>query len=230
MTNTPVIPAASSEKLVNLEDLISRTIKNFIASEEFSKRLHEIIDEAMNKKITQLEEKVTVLKKENSELKKENCDMKGVVNDLEQYGRRSNLRIFGLGKSQVHGNNLEEKVLNVFTQAVRVNVTPQDIEACHYLDKNETSVIVKFVSRKTRDAVFRNKKNLKGSKITITEDLTRSNYKLFKKCQEEYGKGKVWTWYGKIKVADANNQVKTVRNDQDVPDDNDSTFTSTSHE
>ena len=71
-------------------------------------------------------------------------------NDLEQYGRRSNLDITGIPDG-VSDKNLEEKVIQVLRE-IQVNVSSSDIERCHHIGKSKNSskktTIVRFVNRK----------------------------------------------------------------------------------
>ena len=58
-------------------------------------------------------------------------------NDLEQYGRRSNLDITGIPDG-VSDKNLEEKVIQVLRE-IQVNVSSSDIERCHHIGKSKNS-------------------------------------------------------------------------------------------
>ena len=53
--------------------------------------------------------------------------------------------------------------------------------------------IVRFARMRKRMEVFRNKKNLKGKKITITESLTTMRVSLLERARKKYGVGNVWT-------------------------------------
>ena len=62
-------------------------------------------------------------------------------------------------------------------------------------------LLVKLSNERIKDIVFRNKKELKGSGITITEFLTPTRSALLKKCYDEIPANKsIWTDNGRILV------------------------------
>ncbi|KAK8775094.1 hypothetical protein V5799_010371, partial [Amblyomma americanum] len=90
--------------------------------------------------------------------------LKRQINDLEQYGRRQNLEIHGLKYTE------NEKVLAVVNDlALSLSlepVTESEIEGVHRLPqrKNEDKtppVLIRFVSRKTKDQWLAKVKDLK---------------------------------------------------------------------
>ena len=81
--------------------------------------------------------------------------------------------------------------------------------------KNRTRpIIVRFTNFKTRQAVFKNKKELKGKRVSISENLTKYRYDLLKKSQAKYGINKVWTSEGRIltKINDKYIVINSVEN------------------
>ncbi|CAL4133018.1 unnamed protein product, partial [Meganyctiphanes norvegica] len=93
------------------------------------------------------------------------------------------------------------------------NITSDHIAKIHRVQRNPHStvdanrplaLIVKFSKDRYRDSLFRNKKHLKGSGITISELLTSKRSKLLKKCIERipgsFADRSIWTDYGKILV------------------------------
>ena len=68
------------------------------------------------------------------------------TNSLELYGRRNNLEISGI-PDYISNNELEDKVIEILSK-VDVNVSKNDIEACHRMGKSKNSskrTIVRFV-------------------------------------------------------------------------------------
>ena len=53
--------------------------------------------------------------------------------------------------------------------------------------------IVKFIRYNNQNRVFRNKKKLKGQKISMTETLTKTRMDKLKQAKETYGFTNVWT-------------------------------------
>ena len=62
-------------------------------------------------------------------------------NNVDQYSRRSNVEISGIPQS-VSNNQLEEKVVDIL-KAIDVNITSNEIEACHRLGKKKKTVFKK---------------------------------------------------------------------------------------
>ena len=54
-------------------------------------------------------------------------------NNVDQYSRRNNVETSGIPQS-VNDNQLEEKVVDIL-KAIDVNITTNEIEACHRLGK-----------------------------------------------------------------------------------------------
>ena len=63
--------------------------------------------------------------------------------------------------------------------------------------------------------IFDAKKNLKGSKIVVTESLTKSRYTLLQRCWETYGKNNCWSYDGRIWVA-TDDEKFVVDNEMDL--------------
>ena len=87
----------------------------------------------------------------------------------------------------------EDSVLKVFHDKMTLrHIRKQDLDAVHRLDgkKAGTSrgIIVRFVSRKTRDEVIANRRKLKkkdGKSLVIVEDLTKRNYHLYNVARDD---------------------------------------------
>ena len=56
---------------------------------------------------------------------------------LEHYGRRNNIKISGIPDS-VEQNSLEKKIVSIFSK-IGVDVTSNDIEACHRIGKSQNN-------------------------------------------------------------------------------------------
>ena len=70
-------------------------------------------------------------------------------------------------------------------------------------------VIIKFARYNTRNKVFRKKKQLKGSGVSITESLTARRISQLKKAREEHEFKNVSSVDGRIMYLDKNdNKVK----------------------
>jgi hypothetical protein len=158
-----------------------------------------------------LQKEVTGLRKQVESLKEELAKKDVVINKLEtevmaaldereQYSRRNNVRIFGVAEKDNEDTN--QLVVDI---AAKLNVQLEDchIDRSHRIGKvgdMPRPIIVKFVSYAERSAVFRSKKLLRGTKITIREDLTKMRLSLLKEAVSLYSTKAVWSSDGVILV------------------------------
>lgn len=134
------------------------------------------------------------------------------INDLEQYSRRSHLRIRGLHVQ--HGETYKRAVARFCSSRLRVDIHETDLDDAHPLPSktkpsaNSTTrpsgppppptMIVRFHCRDKRDAVLRARKVLKNQGIVVAEDLTQLNQALLKKMKDSNQFTNSWSWMGKI--------------------------------
>ena len=153
-----------------------------------------------------LKEEVEENKLKYEEIKTENEKLKQIVNtffkvdELEQYGRRENIRILGVAERKDERDDGEEVVTNV-AKSLNVELNPElDIQRVHRLGKKikgpkakPRPVIVHFASyRKRMKFMYKQSKlkvhpNFNG--VYLTEDLTSLQAKMLKYVKE-VGKNK----------------------------------------
>lgn len=141
------------------------------------------------------------------------------VDDLETYSRRNCLLIHGL--EECEGENIDEVVNSFFaTNFQKPNsnfeFNSSMIDRTHRIGRlirankkkkittevpKPRPVIVKFVSYAYRKVIWSNKRVLKGTKVLITESLTKRRMELFRLAKEVFGVGACWTHDGRILVA-----------------------------
>ena len=149
------------------------------------------------------------LKMENERLKDRVQNMERDMNDLEQYGRRWNLRVFGVEESKSESTGeVTQKVCNLFTDKLGIKTTAADLEACHRTgslekarhSKKTRPVIVRFMNRSLRDALLKKRQVLKGSGVSVGEDLTKYNADLSKAAFKHEAVSSSYSINGKIFV------------------------------
>ncbi|KAK7921879.1 hypothetical protein WMY93_008781 [Mugilogobius chulae] len=115
--------------------------------------------------------------------------------ELEQYSRKENVRIHGIQEENMEETEeiLVEKVCKLAAEA-GTNIRESDISAVHRLGGAKKQcktrpVIVRFVSRRKKAELMRNKAVLRShsssKNIFISDDLTSMRYKLFKYAKEK---------------------------------------------
>ena len=141
--------------------------------------------------------------------------MDAVVDRQEQNSRRNCLLVHGIVEETIE--DTDEKIINTLQQSMDETLKPEDIDWSHRLAKPKSSknakprpLIVKFVRYNTLNRIYRNKKKLKGTGLSVTESLTVKRIKLLEKAREGYTFNNVWSQDGTIMFFDKNpNKVKT---------------------
>lgn len=183
---------------------------------------------ASKTEITEILQLVKKLEKTNVEKDAKIKQMEIRINDLEQYSRMENVIISGLQTTHLNYSRvvdqsatahetdnengaLEDNVVAFFNEKLKLAIRKSDISVCHTL-KRKTSdnvrgstqtkdIIVRFVSRRTKTAVMRNARCLKGTKIYVNEHLTTRNAALAKTARRLQRENKIsFTWVRNGKV------------------------------
>lgn len=147
--------------------------------------------------VRQLQEELSSKDKALEEMKS-SIEIK--LDEREQYSRRNNLRIFGI--SETEDENTDDLVMDV-AKRVGVPILHHHLDRSHRLGRKSEQprpIIVKFVSYANRREVFSAKSKLKGTGVTIREDLTRTRLSVLKKAAEAYTTKCVWTNDGVIMI------------------------------
>ena len=132
--------------------------------------------------------------------------MNGKLNDLEQYGRRNNVRIEGMINDKDETPEMTSKLVidTLNTKIEGLHLTNSDIDAAHRLGKVKfgitRQIIVKFLSRMTRDRLMSQKYRLKNTGNFVNDDLTHIIAKVLacirKMLPDEVEKG--WSQNGRL--------------------------------
>ena len=176
--------------LQSLANLIKESVRSAIIAElkttleknaELIRKLEAAVTER-DKKIIELENKLTQRQ-----------------DDLEQYQRRNYLRILGVPEQS---DEETDKIVMETAAKIGVVLNIDDIDRSHRIGRQNNDrprpVIVKFTSYRKRSEVFRSKRQLKGTGVTIREDLTKERLKLLQECITKYGLNNVWTLNGVV--------------------------------
>ena len=111
-------------------------------------------------------------------------ELESRIEGQEQYSRRTSLHFHNIkvpvderGNAK-HPVNTDEFILNVCNDKLGLDINLHDIGRSHIIGKvkdGKSQVIVRFISYRTRNKVYSNKKGLKNhpDKIFITENLTK---------------------------------------------------------
>lgn len=199
--------AALNIRLTNTETL-NRELKARLDAEEI-KRKEEA--KVASKRLCQLEKDVLNIQKELRGKQVSSKHNEIEINDLEQYSRRSHLRIRGLHVQS--GENYKSAVARLCSTKLQVPIKEEDLDAAHPLpqttrrtsskqaqqqQQQPPNIIARFHQRDQRDAVIKARALLKNSKIVVSEDLTAKNQDLLKRLHASNQFTSSWSWMGKI--------------------------------
>ena len=151
------------------------------------------------------------------------------IEGQEQYSRRTSLRFHNIKvpvdeRGNVkHPVNTDELILNVCNDKLGIDINLHDIGRSHIIGKvkdGKSQVIVRFISYRTRNKVYSNKKDLKNhpDKIFITENLTKYRTELVKQLAELKYNGLLYTYWtsdGRIFLKQNTTSRKILINNRD---------------
>ncbi|XP_071481261.1 receptor-type tyrosine-protein phosphatase kappa-like [Diadema antillarum] len=211
--------------------IATQVMADLVKNEEFIHLLESIVGNAIEKKLNELLEQVQGevfdlkrdLEEKDREVKRlgekvlhqeQNISrLEHTVDSLEQYSRRSCLRIFGLEEKK--GENTDTLVTEVIQSKLGVSLDPvKDIDRSHRTGGTHESasqssrsssqkarprpIIVKLNSYRKRKEIITNRRKLKGSGIVIAEDLTKRNQRLLSLARASKNITAAWSSDGRI--------------------------------
>lgn len=215
-------------------NLTEQTVKKIIEETLQSKSFIELIVNSVIEKITEgvmkrleesfqfdsaiirnLEEKLT---KREADILKLQQALEVRTDEIEQYSRRNNLRLFGIPEGE--NEDTDNLVLNV-ARDIGANINMNDICRSHRVGRRTIGkprpIIVKFTSYRARREIFSRKKQLRGTRVTIREDLTALRLSLLKTAVTRFEVRNVWTMDGVILVKTPDGNIRRVTQLSELP-------------
>ena len=130
-------------------------------------------------------------------------DLNRVIDRHEQYSRRNCILVHGVKESENEDTNVV--VTETLNELLQEKLTDVDIDQIHWLGKlrkgkQSRPIIIKFARYNIRNGVFKNKKKLKDTSISITESLTQKRIQMLTKARNKFLFKNVWTQDGKLLV------------------------------
>ena len=174
----------------SLREVISEICSAFFDS--FKKDLKEEMKKEMDKQITKISSENCMFQNQILQLKQANIKLQNELDELEQYGRRSCIRIDGI--PEVSNESSEDVFYNIVDMFVRVGIEgiEQNIDRAHRIGKSYhhkkskkkcKSIIVKFSSFRYRTKAYRQKKNLDDG-VAAHVYLTKKRHSLLRKAND----------------------------------------------
>ena len=175
------------------------------------KKLNELINSnqakiaKLDEELTKLENNLALKDKAIAGLEDDNYRLSQEVDDLEQYTRRTNVRIYGVAEQPEE--NTDNIAVDFFKSELNVDVASNDISRSHRVGKKSGAkprpIIVRFTKHNTKVAVMSRRRVLKERKrpFNLQEDLTINRREILKYLNKDIEEGivsKVWTVDGVI--------------------------------
>ena len=175
------------------------------------KKINELIN-SNQAKTTKLDEELTKLKnnltlkdKAIAGLEDDNYRLSQKVDDLEQYTRRNNARIYGVAEQPEE--NSDNLAFDFFKSELNVDIASNNISRSHRVSKKSgvepRPIIVQFTKHNSKVTVMSRRRVLKERKrpFNLPEDLTINRREILKYLNKDIEGGivsKVWTVDGVI--------------------------------
>ena len=170
------------------------------------KKLNELINSnqakiaKLNEELTKLKNNLALKDKTITGLEDDNYRLSQEVDDLEQYTRRTNVRIYGVAEQPEE--NTDNLAVDFFKSELNVDVASNDISRSHRVGKKSGAkprpIIVRFTKHNTKVAAMSRRRVLKEHKhpFNLQEDLTINRREILKYLNKDIEEGivsKVWT-------------------------------------
>lgn len=122
---------------------------------------------------------------------------------MDTHSRRKVLLFHGIEEDK--DEDVVAKTLAIITNQMRLpSIDEKCLETCHRLGTKKQSgqrpVLVRFTLMQHRTSVWKTKTALKGSKLTLTEFLTKSRQDVFVAARSHFGVKKCWSSEGTIVI------------------------------
>ena len=160
---------------------------------------------------------------ENSRLNEEISSLRMQVDNNEQHDRNINLVLHGVPELQ--GENTTETFVKIISENLNLPLNKNEIARSHRLARHPSSysdeqikprpIIVRFRDEIKKMEIYKAKKNLKGKPYTLTENLTKHRYQLYRKAVTVFGIKSVWSNEGRI-FTNINGKYINIRTEQDL--------------
>lgn len=140
------------------------------------------------------------------------------VERIEMRFRRKMLLVHGVPEAK--NEDVAATVVASLSSKIKgPNLSVDNIRMCHRLGKDTKStkprpIVVKFSCLAVRDGVWSGKAALKGSKVTLSEFLTKTRHDVFLAARSKYGISNCWTRDGAIFIKSQGAKLKVESMDE----------------
>ena len=224
------------EKTYKMDDLLKKIEEKLEKQRiDIVKDLESTINnalEVMNGRMDDLENENKSLKTQVNHLETQNISLNNVLlqqaKDIEavklhavkneQYSRKYNLKIYGINESK--DESCSEKVCATVKAKLDVNLERKQIATAHRIAGREGKarpLLVRLHKHDTKMEILKKRRILKGTGVTITEDICRGIQDMVVCISKADCVAQVWTWDGKICIKDKSDKLHRYSFGQQIP-------------
>ena len=150
----------------NLNDICKNLNKDLTSFKDLNCQLQ--------KEVSQLRDIVQKKDSRIKQLEEKTENLSAKLDEYEQYSRRNSIRIAGIEESD--GEDVREKVMDVFSTTLDTSIDVQEIDRVHRIGRpnpdNPCSVLVKFATYAARKKVYKNRRMLNPFRETFATGVT----------------------------------------------------------
>lgn len=178
-----------------LKTIIKETIQELFAEEEFIRIIVKKISDKVDDKINKLQQLVNTQEDKIHSLEQK-------IDDIQQNEKSNNICVYGILEDS--NENLRLNMTRLINDSTGVTLKPEDITAVYRIGKPADNtqkprpVILKLKWYEIKMNIMQNRKKFKGTKIFISEDLTKTRRKLLNDAKAAFGEKQAWTFNGHI--------------------------------
>uniref|UniRef100_A0A0A9WDN3 Teneurin-2 n=1 Tax=Lygus hesperus TaxID=30085 RepID=A0A0A9WDN3_LYGHE len=130
----------------------------------------------MNKEIKENKQNISALKTQVMEYKKENDTLLSKIQFFEQHSKRKNIIIYNIEEKETGWRELRLLLDGFFRELLKIEIDMNLIEGIYRIGKrygtSPRPLRVVFADMNTKNEVISSTRNLRGTKISISQDYT----------------------------------------------------------
>lgn len=184
----------TQSQISDVKLIIQETIKELFTDKTFMEGIAVKVKEALN--LPELDKRSKHCEDQITEVKEINRTLQSKMESLERFSRRNNLRIYGIREKE------NEDIVDTLKRETKLEFLKENIEYAYRMGKTTAdgcrAIFVRFTQQKYKLEIINNRKNLRGTKIIIADDLTKRTHEILKEAVAKLGKKNVWCMNGKI--------------------------------
>jgi len=169
-------------------------------------------DEFLNRLLSKVNDKLESLQKtvqQNTDTIKR---LEGRLESMQQAEKVNSICIYNMAEE--NEGNLTQQFITLCKNKLKMEINRNNIIKCYRVGNNRDKprpTIVKFEQYHTKFELLKNCGNLRGTKIGIMEDLTKSRLEIYQVAQQRFDRKNTFTRFGNVYVK-VNNKIEKVSN------------------